>query len=343
MNPAILQYLMQKKQQEALMNPAPTPPQPAPEENSFGMGGVIATGLSGLGDAFNGAAGKTTNRAGETVKMIQDASQNADKMRMEKIKAYLEGQKNTAEMEHLGAETRKLNNEKPKPAGSYSFNPKDGKYFFGGKEISSDQVPAEAHIERMADTSLQEAAAAQKATELAQKKDAEAKGRAVPGFDSDGSVVIDDTEAKKLRDGLAEYRDFKNGIKEYRGLIDKYGTTELFDREGSAKLDAIAKNLQLKVKNLAQLGVLSASDVPFIEKQIPGPGIFTTRGGTLGGLDSTEKTMTEKFKNQMAARGYKANKDMEAEFGGQTTQPKPKTVTQNGHTYTLNEQTGQYE
>lgn len=324
MNPSVLQYLMmKKKQEEALMNPAPTPApvQPAPEENSFGLGGAVATGLSGLGDAFNGAAGRSSNNASTTAKMILDSGQNAEKLKMEKIKAYLEAQTGAKDMQYKDAQIKKIESEKPKPGGSYTFNPKTGEYFLAGKKISSDQIPAEAHIERMADTSLQEAAAAQRAADAAQKKEAEAKGRTVPGFESDGSVLIDDTEAKKLRDGLAEYESFKQGIKEYRNLIDKYGTTELLNRGGAAKLDAIAKNLQLKVKNLAQLGVLSASDIPYIEKQIPEPGIFTTREGSLGALDSTESTMTRSFENQMKARGYRR-------AGGGATMPaeaKPQT------------------
>jgi hypothetical protein len=140
------------------------------------------------------------------------------------------------------------------------------------------------------------------------------KSTVVPGFDSDGTVTIEDAEAKKLRDGLAEFKSFKAGIKEYRELIGKYGTTEILDRGGSAKLKAVAKNLQLKVKNLAQLGVLSASDIPFIEEQIRSPGVLTTASGTLGALDQTEKLSNKSFREQMSARGYKPGKEMEMEL-----------------------------
>lgn len=135
----------------------------------------------------------------------------------------------------------------------------------------------------------------------------------IPGYVSDGTVRIDGSEAKKLRDGLAEFNNFMDGINEYRALIDQYGTTEVLDREGAAKLKSVSKNLQLKVKNLAQLGVLSFSDIPFIEEQIPKPGIFTTDSGTLGALDATENLSKKSLDNQMKARGYR-----KAGSGGRT-------------------------
>ena len=140
---------------------------------------------------------------------------------------------------------------------------------------------------------------------------------AVPGFDLTGEVRPDETEAKKLRDGLAEYETFKQGLQEYRSLIDTYGTTEVLDREGAASLNAASKNLQLKVKNLAQLGVLSWSDIPFIERQIPKPGVFTTKSGTLGALKTTEKLMESSIMNRMKSSGYKQRNPMGGNISSQ--------------------------
>jgi len=140
----------------------------------------------------------------------------------------------------------------------------------------------------------------------AEKRVTEEKGRVIPGYQSTGEVVVDDTEAKNLRSGVAEFETFKSGISEYKNLIKKYGTTEPTDRRAQGQLSAYAKNLQLRVKNLAQLGVLSASDIPFIEEQLPGPGVFRTKEGMLGALDTAEKLMTTSINKKLKTSGYVA-------------------------------------
>lgn len=127
---------------------------------------------------------------------------------------------------------------------------------------------------------------------------------AVPGFDLTGEVEPSPTEAAKLRTGKGEFDTFMNDIQGYKNLITQYGPSEITDRYVQSQLKAAAKNLQLKVKNLAQLGVLSFSDIPFIEEQIPDPSIFTTSAGAMGALDQAEKAAKVAFKNNMSSHGY---------------------------------------
>jgi hypothetical protein len=135
--------------------------------------------------------------------------------------------------------------------------------------------------------------------------------------------MIDEAEARKLRDGVAEFNTFKDGLRQYKALILKNGTTAITDRGSLAEMEAMAKNLQLKVKNLGQLGVLSASDIPFIEKQIPEPSFFKTESGMQGALDATQKMMTKSILSTMAARGYQPDPQMAAslEVGGDASGP----------------------
>lgn len=142
-----------------------------------------------------------------------------------------------------------------------------------------------------------------------EKKAMDEKSREIPGYSRVGSVLPDDIEVRKLREAAPEFKTFQSTIKDYQALIKKYGTQELTDREVQGKMEAMAKNLQLKVKNLAQLGVLSASDIPFIEEQIPSPGVFKSKQGMLGALQTAESMLEIAVNNKMQAGGYKAIAD----------------------------------
>lgn len=132
-----------------------------------------------------------------------------------------------------------------------------------------------------------------------------AKELVIPGYELTGEVQPDELTAKKLREGVAEYEAFNETLTKYRGLIEKYGTSEHSDRNIQAQMESLSKNLQLKVKNLAQLGVLSISDIPFIEKQISGPAIVATKSGALGRLDTTSETMRSALEKRLNVSGYR--------------------------------------
>jgi len=138
----------------------------------------------------------------------------------------------------------------------------------------------------------------------AEKKLVEDKTKKIPGYARTGQVEVDDIEARKMRDAVAESISFQDGLKAYRALIEKHGTSEITDRSVQAQMEAYAKQLQLTVKNMAQLGVLSASDIPFIEKPVPGPGFFKTKAGMLGALDTADAYMKSKVENKLKILGY---------------------------------------
>lgn len=145
------------------------------------------------------------------------------------------------------------------------------------------------------------------AGERATKKDEKLRGLEVPGWKLSGEVLPDDTEAKKARDVQANFESFQNSINSLKGLVDKYGTVELTGPE-SNEMEALTKDLQLTLKNIAQLGVLSASDVPFLVKQVPDVNtmraLFTSSGTFKAGLDQSLKTAKQKYGNFMKSRGY---------------------------------------
>jgi hypothetical protein len=131
----------------------------------------------------------------------------------------------------------------------------------------------------------------------------------IPGLNLTGEVSPKPEEAVKLRQASAEFQTFQQDLNSYRDLIKKYGTQERSKPAVQAEMNAKAKKLQLSVKNMAQLGILSASDVPFIVKQIPDPGFFQFSEGMLGALDSTEESMFNTLKNSLEASGYSITPD----------------------------------
>jgi hypothetical protein len=77
-----------------------------------------------------------------------------------------------------------------------------------------------------------------------------------------------------------------------------------------------------------------------IEKQIPNIGggmgnLFSRNSNTSAQLQQTHEARMREAQNEMAKRGYSKE--------GQQPSNKPKSLIQNGHTYILNESTGEYE
>lgn len=152
------------------------------------------------------------------------------------------------------------------------------------------------------------------------------KGTVIPGYEKTGEVEADPIEVRKLRQGVSEFETFSKDLERYKGLINKYGTSETTDRKIQGQMKALSKSLQLKIKNIAQLGVLSGSDIPFIEEPIPSPGILKTKEGMLGAIESTEQSMRSTIENNLKLSGYvkgektpaPSNSDLPADKGGLT-------------------------
>ena len=148
--------------------------------------------------------------------------------------------------------------------------------------------------------------------QIEQKKKEEALEVEVPGFINTGKTKVSPAAAEKYREGVASLNQFLTSLSSYKGKINKYGTQEITDRRIQGEMKADAKALQLEIKNLAQLGVLSASDIPYIAEQIPDPGFFKTKEGMLGALDATETRFKSKVAESMKARGYEPSEEMKS-------------------------------
>jgi hypothetical protein len=129
----------------------------------------------------------------------------------------------------------------------------------------------------------------------------------VPGYSLSGDIVPTEMEARTAREAVSKMDSFKKGVVRLRSLVDKYGSTNLMGA-GSAEAGTIASDLQLILKDLAKLGVLSTSDEKFLVQQISNPDSFKSlkisKEGALNQLDTTLSRAVEKFDSEMASKGY---------------------------------------
>lgn len=326
--PGIPPMIARPPEDPAAAPAAPPPPPPTPPtggeppidapEKLGGRDVMMAAlqGLAGIGDTMSNAyGGQKTNFLASAMGAEKSARDDRASRRKELADALA---RKKAEERAAAAEGREVaqegraatafdrtqaeNKEKDDPASPVSkeYQALAGR-MIPGRDFSGISA---SQLERALPPIVKMYEIEQGRTAKTEKLEAEKKAKVIPGFDTAGDVQIDETEARKLREGVAEFNTFREGLRQYQDLIRKHGTTEILDRGAAAEMDAMAKNLQLKVKNLAQLGVLSASDIPFIEKQIPAPGLLKTQGGMEGALKATNETMTRSILNTLAARGY---------------------------------------
>jgi len=142
----------------------------------------------------------------------------------------------------------------------------------------------------------------------------------VPGYSLSGDIVPTEMEARTAREAVSKMDSFKKGVGRLRSLVDKYGSTNLMG-EGSAEAGTIASDLQLILKDLAKLGVLSTSDEKFLVQQISNPdslkSMMISKPGALNQLDTTLSRAVEKFDSEMASKGYaKVGQQTEASDSG---------------------------
>lgn len=129
----------------------------------------------------------------------------------------------------------------------------------------------------------------------------------VPGFELTGEVTPTELEARQARDSVSQMISFESGISKLRDLVSTYGSTNVMGK-GSAEAGTIASDLQLTLKDLAKLGVLSVSDEKFLSQQISNPdslkSLRLSKEGALNQLDKTLERTREKFEAGMVSKGY---------------------------------------
>lgn len=153
-------------------------------------------------------------------------------------------------------------------------------------------------------------------------------------------------DAKQLKEGHLSKKAFDNKLQQMIDLRERNSGGAIFNREDVARGKQLSKDLLLEYKNMAKLGVLSKSDEDIINAIIPeDPLEYNSPLAAVQGQDPTLARMKafkadsdKNFRDGIAIRTRSGMAN-----GGQAPAGKPQTVTQNGHTYTLNPQTGQYE
>lgn len=103
-----------------------------------------------------------------------------------------------------------------------------------------------------------------KLKEIGMKEDERRMALEVPGV----GIARTPEDAKQLKDALETKADFDRQLDELIGLRQKYGA-EVLDRTAVSRAKQLSKDLLLKYKNMAKLGVLSKSDEDIINAILP--------------------------------------------------------------------------
>ncbi len=153
----------------------------------------------------------------------------------------------------------------------------------------------------------------------AEKKEIDLKELQVPGYQLGSEVRPTQVEAQKLRDAMSSMTGFDSNMGRMIELVKKHGSTELMGK-ASGEMKSLASDMKLQLKDVAKLGVLSASDLALMEAQIIDPSAFGSMGTStptaLTQLETTRANARKKFDSSMASRGYSA-------AGGQETPKAP--------------------
>ncbi len=89
------------------------------------------------------------------------------------------------------------------------------------------------------------------------------------GLKTPFGVANTEDDAKKLKEGFESKKNFDNKINEMISLREKHGGGSVMNRDDVARGKQLSKDLLLEYKNMAKLGVLSASDENIINAIIP--------------------------------------------------------------------------
>ena len=181
-----------------------------------------------------------------------------------------------------------------------NFDPESGKYYDTAGKVIDKPVPAPK--EQVITPSLLYQMEKDK-----EKKQIDIQELQVPGYALGKDVRPTQKEAQDLRQASGSMRDFSIGVDRMVDLINKHGSTKLTG-EVSGEMESLAANLKLTLKEVQRLGVLSASDIAFLDAQIFDPSrvrSLGTRTETAVKQLNTAKTRAESLLSQsLKARGY---------------------------------------
>lgn len=157
-------------------------------------------------------------------------------------------------------------------------------------------------------------------------------------------------DAEELKQAHVSKQSFDSKVNEMIELRENYGV-EYLNRDVVERGKQLSKDLLLEYKNMAKLGVLSISDEKIINAIIPpdplGQDFALGQDPLLHRLkkfkEDSDKTFNENIKTRTREGMSQFDQKNPTSNLNSSGSGKAKTIIQDGHTYTLNEKTGEYE
>ena len=132
----------------------------------------------------------------------------------------------------------------------------------------------------------------------------------IPGYSLTPGMVPKEEEVNKLKGMAATATDLAGQIDLLKGSIASVGT-ELLPTQEKRDMALLATNIRLSIKNLAQLGQISASDAKLLDSMVPDPtavGLYQLNPDAPRQMQNTlellKKTLVQKVDSQAGMHGY---------------------------------------
>lgn len=347
-NPAVLDYLLKKKKaEEDYANQTSNLPEAALFSN---LGDAIAGKQVGSGNSYFDKLKKDAKA--ETVDKVA-----TDYDLGRKLKADSQADADSASDNDINSDSSKAYQAllvkmgmKPEIAGKMNAAQAKKASPVLEKMYAIDQA-------KLARQDALNAKAGEKADKRQEKLDERELKLAVPGYSRTGEVLPKDEEAVKFRKATAVSEQLVKKLNRMKALVKDKGSFEYGGTAGQ-EMESLATEIQLlgKSPELYELGVLAGPDLTLLEKITSDPSslssLFTRDATRKTQLDSQIKSIEQKLQATSKSLGYakqgSAPKQQVAEQGkpamkSATAASKPLKVIQNGHEYTLNPETGEYE
>lgn len=161
----------------------------------------------------------------------------------------------------------------------------------------------------------------------------ELESRYVPGVGLASNPI-----SEKSRDELIARQNLSSNLAKLENFSRQHSGTVL-DRKTINEGAALARNVQDIYRRANAQGVFREAEKDFVEKSIAtDPTAFFSKYRTIPGYAETRKINNSSLEALKSGLGIK-----QFNQGQQAPQSQPRSIVQNGFTYTLNPQTGKYE
>lgn len=126
----------------------------------------------------------------------------------------------------------------------------------------------------------------------------------IPGFKRVDGMRVSPKSADDLRKGLQTFNTFQRDLSTLKDMVKEYGTYET--GPNGAVMESLTKQVQLKYKELVNLGVLNGGDMKMIEGVIPSLGnkVLARNDNAEAQLDTLIKSTANDFNSTMPTFGY---------------------------------------